>query len=60
MTAEQALKLAFELIAAAFKVADAFGQRKALKAKLRAEMGEMFDAAEAAIEAKHRGTDGTE
>lgn len=53
MTAEQALKLAWELVGSAFRIADMFGQRQALKAKMRAEMGVMFDEAEDAIERKH-------
>lgn len=54
MTPEQALKWAFELASMAFRIADAFGQRQALKDLLRAEMGLMFDKAEEDIERKPR------
>jgi hypothetical protein len=53
MTPEQAIKLASDLVGAAFKLADHFGQRVALKARLRAEMADMFDEAEEALERKH-------
>jgi hypothetical protein len=53
VTPEAALKLAWELVASAFRIADMFGQRQALKAKMRAEMAAMFDEAEDALERKH-------
>lgn len=60
MTPEQAIKLAIDMLSGAFKLADHFGQRAALKARLRAEMADMFDEAEEALERKHARTRDTE
>lgn len=54
MTADQALELAWETIKVGLRIADAFDLRARIKARLRAEMSDMFDEAEAAIEAKHK------
>jgi hypothetical protein len=54
VTPDQALKLAWEALQLAFRIADAFDLRSRLKAKMRAEMSDMFDEAEHAIEAKHK------